>query len=463
MKKGLHLTLAFLTLCALLFTGCGGDAGGGGVTQYTVTFDTNGGGEIEEQAVANGGLVSQPSNPAKTNNAFSGWYKESACTSPWNFNSDTVTADITLYAKWETVPDGSFLVSFNSNGGTIIPDQVIASGGLVTRPVITKPGVYFNGWYKEDVFTTKWNFTEDSVTAGTTLYAKWTETAPSTVTITFNPDNGNEVTSLSISYNASVPATYFGTGVNVPIKAGYRFTGWKNGTATITNTTKFPQDADLTAVWVWQVTVKFNKGSIQDTPVSGTAPADVVIDNNTTLGNNCPTPVLPPSLEEDWEFAGWFNNNQQYTGFDRINTTEAEFILTARWSEIDKNIYTQNPAIHPGNHFVEMYNNATKTVTANESFTIEGLFANVEAGAGTLSAKWYRATTENGEGTQVGAVQTAPSDTPHDISLKYTGTETAAGTFWYWVEVTNYNKNATDGYQYSTAVTQNRLKLIVVQ
>lgn len=33
---------------------------------------------------------------------FEGWYRDENCTVPWNFATDCVTQDITLYAKWET-------------------------------------------------------------------------------------------------------------------------------------------------------------------------------------------------------------------------------------------------------------------------------------------------------------------------------------------------------------------------
>jgi hypothetical protein len=36
----------------------------------------------------------------KADSAFGAWYKESAFTTQWNFAGDTVTADITLHAKW---------------------------------------------------------------------------------------------------------------------------------------------------------------------------------------------------------------------------------------------------------------------------------------------------------------------------------------------------------------------------
>jgi len=35
---------------------------------------------------------------------FAGWYKEAACTNPWTYAIDTLTDDITLFAKWSAIP-----------------------------------------------------------------------------------------------------------------------------------------------------------------------------------------------------------------------------------------------------------------------------------------------------------------------------------------------------------------------
>ena len=35
-----------------------------------------------------------------TDKSFAGWFKEADCINKWNNDTDTVTADITLYAKW---------------------------------------------------------------------------------------------------------------------------------------------------------------------------------------------------------------------------------------------------------------------------------------------------------------------------------------------------------------------------
>jgi uncharacterized repeat protein (TIGR02543 family) len=57
-------------------------------------------------SVVNDGTVAAPSPaPTKANYDLEGWYREAAYTHKWNFASDTVTADITLYAKWSLAAD----------------------------------------------------------------------------------------------------------------------------------------------------------------------------------------------------------------------------------------------------------------------------------------------------------------------------------------------------------------------
>lgn len=67
------------------------------VVYYTVTFDTNGGGEITAQRVAAGGKVTPPPDPERENYVFDCWTRNSV---EWLFDADTVKSDITLSAKW---------------------------------------------------------------------------------------------------------------------------------------------------------------------------------------------------------------------------------------------------------------------------------------------------------------------------------------------------------------------------
>ena len=68
---------------------------------WSVRFDANGHGTMsDDQYVADGGTITKPQNPKASGLAFGGWYKEAECTNAWNFDSETVSEDITLYAKW---------------------------------------------------------------------------------------------------------------------------------------------------------------------------------------------------------------------------------------------------------------------------------------------------------------------------------------------------------------------------
>jgi uncharacterized repeat protein (TIGR02543 family) len=87
-----------LVLVAVCFTvwACGKDT----VTKYTVTFDTNGGSAVQSQSVEKGGDIIRPKAPTKTDYYFVAWYLDNELKTEINFANFTVTADITLYAKW---------------------------------------------------------------------------------------------------------------------------------------------------------------------------------------------------------------------------------------------------------------------------------------------------------------------------------------------------------------------------
>ncbi|MDR1175959.1 MAG: InlB B-repeat-containing protein, partial [Treponema sp.] len=100
-------------------------------TYYTVTFDTNGGSAAPEaQTVVEGSKATEPAAPTKAGYIFGGWFREMEMVNQWNFATDTVTADITLYAKWSTV---TYTVTFDTNGGSAAPEaQTVAEGSKAT-------------------------------------------------------------------------------------------------------------------------------------------------------------------------------------------------------------------------------------------------------------------------------------------------------------------------------------------
>lgn len=66
----------------------------------TVTFDSDGGTQINAVTIDKGTVVSEPAKPVKDGFDFDGWYADAARTIKYNFAA-TVENNITLYAKWK--------------------------------------------------------------------------------------------------------------------------------------------------------------------------------------------------------------------------------------------------------------------------------------------------------------------------------------------------------------------------
>ncbi|MBR3704590.1 MAG: InlB B-repeat-containing protein, partial [Oscillospiraceae bacterium] len=113
-------------------------------------------------------------DPSADGYTFGGWFKDEALTTAWSFETDTVTENTTIFAKWTV---NSYTVTFEMNGhGEAIASQAIEHGNAVTKPADpSADGYTFGGWFKDEALTTAWNFEADTVTENTTIYAKWTE------------------------------------------------------------------------------------------------------------------------------------------------------------------------------------------------------------------------------------------------------------------------------------------------
>lgn len=74
-------------------------SGGGSVTRYTVTINTNGGNEIASLKVNRNSTIGEIETPVKEGFVFDGWYLDKELTKKADLNAK-VTSNITLYAKW---------------------------------------------------------------------------------------------------------------------------------------------------------------------------------------------------------------------------------------------------------------------------------------------------------------------------------------------------------------------------
>lgn len=168
MKKLISM-LFMAVLAVLAMTGC--DDEETVLQKYTVTFNSQGGSEVAPQAVYAGEKIVKPANPTKEKEYFVDWYKEAECTNVWDFENETVSQDITLYAKWTSI---AYTVTFETNGGTAIEAQLVPEGTFATKPATapTKEGNLFEGWYTEQTMTNPFDF-YTPITKDITLYAKW--------------------------------------------------------------------------------------------------------------------------------------------------------------------------------------------------------------------------------------------------------------------------------------------------
>ena len=77
-------------------------SGRGGVTKYTVKYETNGGNVIKSVSVRRNSLLTKPTDPTKEGFEFDGWYIDENLTEIYDFTSK-VTKGFTLYAKWTEI------------------------------------------------------------------------------------------------------------------------------------------------------------------------------------------------------------------------------------------------------------------------------------------------------------------------------------------------------------------------
>ena len=68
-----------------------------GTVNYTVSFNTNGGSAVKAATVKANTKVTKPANPTKSGYKFTGWYLDKDCTEPWDFNTNIVRRNTTLY------------------------------------------------------------------------------------------------------------------------------------------------------------------------------------------------------------------------------------------------------------------------------------------------------------------------------------------------------------------------------
>lgn len=158
------------------------------IVAHTVDFDLNGkgSGKPSDQIILHGGKATKPSNPTPPSGwSFGGWYKEAGCTNAWNFGSDVVNADQTLYAKWveriyyqlDVATTAGVIIIATPSGSSAVSEGNYANveaGTTVTVNYSNVETASGYSWYGWDVYKTGDTGTKVSLSSSTANNATFT-------------------------------------------------------------------------------------------------------------------------------------------------------------------------------------------------------------------------------------------------------------------------------------------------
>ena len=276
--------------------GDGGDGGEGegdseppAVTQFTVSFDANGGaGEMEPATVNADAEYTAPecAFTAPDGQEFDCWTNADGTeTYPAGTSLGLLAGDTTLYAKWKDVepaPVTHFTVSFDANGGAgeMAPADVDADAEYtVPTSTFTAPsGKVFDSWNTAADGTGTKYMPQDApaIHENMTLFAQWVAAPATKCTVTFDANGGAgsmDVLTADLGTTVTLPASTF-------TRDGYVFAGWNtaaDGTGTaIVNGGQLTLGSDATLYAQWKTAdTKFINGiqnNLTATTTAGTAP-----------------------------------------------------------------------------------------------------------------------------------------------------------------------------------------------
>lgn len=242
--------------------------------------------------------------------------------------------------------DQTYTVTFNSDGGSAVEQQIVNGGDKATKPADpTRDDYEFVGWYHNGE---EYKF-DSAVTSDLTLVAHWKANSPKvTYTVTFDTCGGSEIQPqiIEAGSSASKPAD--------PTRYGYNFMGWYESNDSRLYDFDTPITKDITLVADWdeaQFTVTF------DTDGGSEIASRAVRYKDTVSRPDTPS-------RENFYFEGWFVGDVKY---DFESPIEGELTIKAKWSsasEIDA-AFTAALAADYSNYTSEVVFTDSETSYAN--------------------------------------------------------------------------------------------------
>ncbi|MDD6981619.1 MAG: leucine-rich repeat protein [Clostridia bacterium] len=156
-------------------------------SQFTVSYDVDGGSAVASQRVLNGEYAVKPQDPTKDGYAFIGWYTDKSYETPFVFDSVGITANTTVYARFVQL-SGKTEYKATLVGSTESYAPITTTNGvLYNLPTpAAKDGAAFVGWWMSDYqsagkLTARYD--GQTLTQDVTLYAQYESADAPTISV----------------------------------------------------------------------------------------------------------------------------------------------------------------------------------------------------------------------------------------------------------------------------------------
>ena len=328
--------------------------------------------EPDTQYIENGGKVTEPPNPAQAGYTFDGWYKNADCSDgqEWNFATDTVTGNMTLYAKWVPGNGTPYMVEHYQQN---VENNSYTLAGTETKYGTTGGAINANDIKKEYQGFDYVSMDPDPATIaadGNTVVKLYYNRKTYNVTFSVDGSNGSISATNVIGGTGSTSPVTVKYGGSITFTAmpntGYAVDSWTGATVDTSNNKKatlsnVSADTTVTVKFKKVYTVKFKVvdgkgGSLQGSYGGLTKIANYNNDGseqkftNVSNGSTVTFNAVPlGSVPSAWEIEGWTASAGTLSGGGTGTT-------------------------------------ATLTVTDNATVTVE--FKKVEAVAGSNNLAW---------------------------------------------------------------------------
>lgn len=242
-------------------------------------------------AVVEGQTIVEPTQPTKEGYTFLGWYKEDTCENLFDFATETITANTTLYAGWVSDTATQYTVKFDGNGATNTMNDVILVPEADEAVSYTLPA---NEFIFEGKVFTGWSVNEESknpgdeilVNADTTITATWRDYI-TTSELTFDKNlmrlEVGESTNLSLTNNGDDTPTWNSSNSTVATIAGNEVKALSKGTTTITAEVNGVKAECLVIVEIAQEATVYKKITGEQVDYSGRYLVAYVDDTNSAI------------------------------------------------------------------------------------------------------------------------------------------------------------------------------------